>query len=289
VWTGNSKGRKIDGQFAIASFHGTPHNSLDLPAILGWRLDVRGDRTPFDGFLIKGRSRGFTLIELLVVIAVIAILMSLLLPTLAQAKEESKRARCKSNLRQLGLVMQMYASDNEGVPLRTVSPSSDYLLPSVINVHNTSESFFNAEAMAPYVPGIRITATETEVTGLWWCPSTKVPSKEDVKKQADGWGFISTSYAYFARSDRFSSRSASRPQDLVAKDLTHDRLLMTDDLFLWNADGGYYYNHGKRPWSGEKPYPSFSGLNQLFGDGHVLWKTSKMFDVTKLIPEDRSI
>src|SRR6266498_5610709 len=57
------------------------------------------------------KSKGFTLIELLVVIAIIAILAAILFPVFAQAREAARKASCLSNLRQLGLGMNMYTQD----------------------------------------------------------------------------------------------------------------------------------------------------------------------------------
>ena len=65
------------------------------------------------------KRRGFTLIELLVVIAIIAILAAILFPVFAQAREKARAISCLSNMKQLGLSLNMYGQDYDGTLMQT--------------------------------------------------------------------------------------------------------------------------------------------------------------------------
>jgi prepilin-type processing-associated H-X9-DG protein len=72
-------------------------------------------------------------VELLVVIAIIAILIAVLLPALARARQESLKVKCKAHLHDVGSAMQMYLNDNNGwYPPAPYSPTfNPYHLPTV--------------------------------------------------------------------------------------------------------------------------------------------------------------
>ncbi len=86
----------------------------------------------------KKSKQAFTLIELLVVVAIIALLLSIIVPSLRLAKEKAQEISCRSNIRSLGLALRLYAEKTEG-KLFSYNPSTLYLLQLADEIGNIDD------------------------------------------------------------------------------------------------------------------------------------------------------
>ncbi len=230
----------------------------------------------------------FTLVELLVVIAIIAILASLLLPALARSKEMGRRAVCISNLRQWGLIHALYYSDNGNQLLETV-PQWGGRYPSFM-FKQSSGRYFAVDAVLPYLQNVS-TITH-ELTGIFWCPSTTQSTFQRlVDKDWTTQGYFHVAYSFFGQVGKWEVTSVVHPKELVDNELKSDSVLMSDTLYRQTL-GAWIYNHGNRGPSFHSYFPdikpndfgppNFTGINVLYGDGHVAWKQSSLFDRSAL-------
>jgi prepilin-type N-terminal cleavage/methylation domain-containing protein/prepilin-type processing-associated H-X9-DG protein len=128
---------------------------------------------------------GFTLIELLVVIAIISILAGLLLPALSAAKSAGQSAACKSNLRQFGLSLGLYASDYDGYPtVRIVGFPDDPALGFAPDWYDHLNRYLQQKYVSQ--AGAVRRGDVIWLDGLWSCPGDK---SKGVRFAAGSYGY----------------------------------------------------------------------------------------------------
>ena len=241
----------------------------------------------------------FTLIELLVVVAIIAILAALLLPVLANAREHGRRVVCMSNLRQWGMALTSYAEDSNGAMLTVPTEFSGYY-PQMVYFRSAGNSGeFSYEALNEYLGRPLDMATlKPNANSVIFCPSADPPAYVKIcawyQTNTGNYRTESPYSCYAGLGDSQFAALAPRWQDLVYRQFTADRLLMTDTLFRWWVSGLYSYNHGRRGWSlfytgyGVTPAcydsgpPAIAGLNELYGDGRVVWMPGNLLDTANM-------
>jgi prepilin-type N-terminal cleavage/methylation domain-containing protein/prepilin-type processing-associated H-X9-DG protein len=227
---------------------------------------------------------GFTLIELLVVVAIIAVLIAMLLPALSSARENARKAYCMSNLHQWGITVSMYHTEyQEWFPICGYPRNHP-------EGAGTSEAFqyiplSTARTLGRYLG-------DKGVEGILDCPSNKVYRAVFVDPENP----VRTLTLY-----QFFMNKLASPTTWYNDQLNLSRLgAVTGDpsqvgcMSDWNAylsGAGWevgYSNHIKVGTFGatnplDKKTPG-SGVNVLYVDGHVSWKTES---ATKINAETR--
>jgi prepilin-type N-terminal cleavage/methylation domain-containing protein/prepilin-type processing-associated H-X9-DG protein len=204
--------------------------------------------------------KAFTLVELLVVIGIIALLVALLFPALSRARGAADRAKCLSNMRQLGHALVMYVSENRNRLPPQVAGVVDFLEPSVME---REPSYLSR--LFPYVGMAR---------KVYVCPSASDPPwvTEEGPTTHSSTNYMGNAAVFYPGR---SMTELPRSSELIA---------LQEDRYLWRISylrpAAYGTIHVYTNWhfrrSPEKPedYSNnhFGGGNLLFVDGHAEWR-----------------
>jgi prepilin-type N-terminal cleavage/methylation domain-containing protein/prepilin-type processing-associated H-X9-DG protein len=253
------------------------------------------------------RHKAFTLVELLVVIAIIALLIAILLPALAKAREQGKRIVCMSNLRQLTVAWTAYAQMNSeklvnGAPIAPgdLPPAGAECAPAPAGLDNRTRAM---PPLSTAIWGYPLHKDELPWVGPAWAFAPGggtilgVYQNECLQKVAIRtgalWGYAKQDKIYHCPSGEknalvsypivdsmngkyqfsgCSTDSTSVPQNLCLKMLTNvknpsDRFVFIDEGFL--SPDSYAVNYYCPKWFDAPAMRHTNGTNASFADGHA--------------------
>lgn len=215
------------------------------------------------------RRPGFTLVELLVVIAIIALLIAMLIPGLATARERARRAKCLSNLRQIAVGFTLYLEDSSGFFMLDRSFNNlNWFYGGKVETYSHlvvgGRPPFNPRPLNRFV-GLDPYGNET--AQLFQCPSDNgafVPDPAMARMSV--YAYMGNSYPQNGRLLSGAGEGTVRPPLRI----THLKLPL-HQIALAGDYQHYFTITGGRHWKARWHEPSGEFVNLAFLDGHAEW------------------